>query len=146
MTRKTPDQPRVVIDTNTVLDWLLFNDKCAAPLAVALQSGRVQWVVCSRMRDELERTLPYPALARWSPDRDALLAAYDRWAIQQADPPRCTLAGLLCSDPDDQVFIDLAVATRSRWLITHDRALLRLARRARVISLSIVSPVDWTAP
>lgn len=144
MSTRTFLQHSVVIDTNTALDCLLFNDIRAAPLTADLRHGRVQWLACSRMRDEFERTLAYPVLARWLPDRDTLMAAYDRWAMQQDDPPRCSLAGLLCSDPDDQVFVDLAVATGARWLLTHDRALLRLAPRARAISLSIVDPAAWT--
>lgn len=144
MTANAPDPLRVVIDTNTVLDWLLFGDRRATALAAAVEQGRLQWPTCNRMRDEFERTLDYPALARWSPDRCALLAAYDHWATPQADPPRCTLAGLVCSDPDDQVFVDLAIATRSRWLVTHDRALLRLSRRARAVSLTIVDSAQWS--
>ena len=141
MTSDAPPQPGVVIDTNAVLDWLLFNDPGVESLAAAVQQGRVRWLTCGRMHEEFERTLSYPALARWLPDRDRLLAAHGRWATQQAEPPRCMLAGLQCSDPDDQVFVDLAIATGARWLVTHDRALLRLARRARLRSLSIVDPV-----
>ena len=144
MTADTPLLPAVVIDTNTVLDWLLFADSRATSLANAVQQRHVRWLSCQRMRDEFERTLSYPALARWSPQPDDLLASFDRWTSMQDDPPRCPLAGLLCSDPDDQVFVDLAMATRARWLVTHDRALLRLSRRARMLALSIVDPYHWT--
>ncbi len=143
MTAHARDLPGLVIDTNTVLDWLLFKDHRAAALNAAVQQGAVAWFACSRMRDEFERTLTYATLERWSPDRGVLLAAYDRWSTPLPDPARCTLAGLLCSDPDDQVFVDLAVANRARWLVTHDRALLRLARRARTLSLAIIDPAEW---
>jgi predicted nucleic acid-binding protein len=54
-----------------------------------------------------------------------------------------TLPGLRCSDPDDQVFIDLAAEAGARWLLTHDRALLRLARRARALGVQIAQPQSW---
>lgn len=133
--------PRIVIDTNTVLDWLAFRDAGVGRLVAAVASGDVHWTVCARMRDEFERTLAYPALARWAPDSAHLLAMFDQHALMQPDP--ATLPGLRCSDPDDQVFLDLAVAVGARWLVSHDRALLRLARRAQVLGLRIVDPAGW---
>lgn len=50
---------------------------------------------------------------------------------------------LRCSDADDQIFVDLALAQGARWLITHDRALLKLARRAGGRGLAIVTPTCW---
>ncbi|MBX3622048.1 MAG: PIN domain-containing protein [Rhizobacter sp.] len=50
---------------------------------------------------------------------------------------------LRCTDPDDQKFIDLAVAN-ARWLVSRDRAVLKLARRAALFGLQVVSPDRWT--
>jgi len=50
---------------------------------------------------------------------------------------------LRCSDSDDQKFIDLAVASGAAWLISRDRAVLRLARRASAFGLAIVTPERW---
>jgi predicted nucleic acid-binding protein len=38
------------------------------------------------------------------------------------------------------VFIDLALAHRARWLLTRDKALLSLARPARVLGVEILKP------
>lgn len=133
----------VVIDTNTVFDWLLFDDPGAAPLAEAVQAGTVRWLACARMRNEFEHTLQRPTLARWAPVDADLLAAFDRWSLRADDPTHCADPGLQCSDPDDQVFIDLAICERASWLVTHDRALLRLARHARRFKLTICRPADW---
>ena len=59
--------------------------------------------------------------------------------------PSPTRSRLHCSDPDDQCFIDLALAQHARWLITHDRALLRLARRARAFGVEVLTPMLWRA-
>ena len=53
----------VVIDTQIVLDLLLFNDPAAAPLRAALASGQLRWIATAHMRNELERVLHYPHIA-----------------------------------------------------------------------------------
>ncbi len=141
----SPAVSGLVLDTNTVLDWLVFRDPAVGPVATAVQAGTVCWLVCPRMRDELERTLAYASLAKWQPDPARVLLMFDQHAHMHPAPvtapttPRCT-------DPDDQVFIDLALATGAQYLLTHDRALLKLARRAGVLGLHIAKPSDWQAP
>lgn len=124
-----------------VLDWLLFADPGTAAMAEAVSAGSVRWLCCARMRDEFERTLGYPALQSRNPDRERLLSAFDRHAVILPTP--ATLPALRCTDPDDQVFLDLAVAAGARWLLTHDRALLRLRRRAAALGVEVMAPGRW---
>jgi predicted nucleic acid-binding protein len=58
--------------------------------------------------------------------------------------PRCL--ALHCADPDDQMFVDLAHAAGARWLVSRDRAVLRLARRAAAFGIAIAAPEGWSAP
>lgn len=138
--------PGVVLDTNAVLDWLVFGNDNMLALGAAIQSGQVLWMACPRMREELARTLAYPALAGWSPDSERTLTFFDRWSVAQADPARTSSGPLVCSDSDDQVFMDLASAMRVRWLVTHDRALLKLGRAARTRGISVIQPSRWSLP
>ncbi len=142
----TPDCPALVLDTNVVLDWLLFADPRIATLAAAIHARQVRWLACPRMRDELEHTLHRPALAQRQPDPAALLAAFDQHAVMLQAPP--SHPRLRCDDPDDQVFVDLALASRAQALLSHDRAVLRLRRRAATLGLVIARPWAWqqTAP
>lgn len=135
----------VVLDTNAVLDWLVFRDPGMQCWLQAIESGRLHWLACTVMRDELERTLTYAQLARWQPEPQRVLAAFDRWSVGCAVPTALGAPGLVCADPDDQVFLDLALAQRARWLVTHDRALLRLARAARRHGLRVVRPATGKA-
>ncbi len=49
-----------------------------------------------------------------------------------------------CRDPDDQKFIEAAVAARADALLTKDRALLELnRRRARALAFRILKPADF---
>lgn len=119
----------VVIDTNVVLDLLVFNDPATASLKDALQSGKAQWLATPAMRDELARVLAYPQIAprlafyRLLPGD--VLAAFDAQAQMVDVAPRAQHA---CSDADDQRFIDLAVAHRA-LLLSKDRAVLSMRKR-----------------
>lgn len=133
---------RVVLDTNVVLDWLVFRDPGVLPLLARLESGRLIWLATPGMRQELLWMLGHASLARWAPDTVLALGAFDAHAtICEPAPPA---VGLRCTDADDQPFIDLAVAGRARWLLSHDRAVLKLARRLRAHGVEVLRPSDWS--
>jgi uncharacterized protein len=131
----------VVLDTNVALDWLVFDDARVAALAAAIESRSLRWLSCLPMRQEFERTLGYRMLSKWQPDCERSLSKFDQHAV--IEPAPHTLPALRCSDPDDQIFLDLAVAAGAGWLLTHDRALLRLAKRAAALGVRIVPPARW---
>ena len=133
---------RLVLDTNVVLDWLVFRDPSSQLLAAALAEQRVQWHASSQMRIELEQVLTRPQFDRWGPDLPAIFDHWARWAHPADDPPPAP-AGLRCTDPDDQVFLDLAFALPADALLTRDRALLRLAGPARRRGLAVLTPEAW---
>ncbi len=134
----------LVIDTNVVLDWLAFRHPVAASLEEELTSGRYRWLCTRAMRDELAHVVARESLRRWSIDADAVLGIFDARGVDVGAPP---LLGaeerLRCSDPDDQQFIDLAIAHRVHALLTRDRALLRLAARARRFGVMVATPERW---
>jgi predicted nucleic acid-binding protein len=50
-----------------------------------------------------------------------------------------------CGDPDDQKFLELALASGARWLLSKDNELLRLDRRTSHTGLfSIRLPQLWS--
>ena len=133
--------PLVVLDTNAVLDWLVFHSPSSGVFAQAIESKRVRWAVNDAVRDELAHVLGRGALARWKPDLEVLWRTWDRHSTA-VDPlpqigvphrPRCT-------DADDQKFIDLALDVGATWLLSHDRAVLKLARSAARLGLRICKP------
>lgn len=130
---------RAVLDTNVVLDWLVFRNPRVHSLATALETGALVWLSCAPMRTELAHMLASQRLARWAPDAALVLATHDRLATV-IEPPAPSGARWRCSDPDDQVFLDLALAQQAEWLWTHDRALLKLARKAALLGLKIRKP------
>lgn len=140
MTETTADPPSAVLDTNVVLDWLVFRDPRVAALAAEIEAGRLRWRTTPRMRAEFDAVLTRGHLDRWAPDRERSLLAFDQHSVVDAEAPPCRL---ICTDPDDQGFIDLALHRRCRWLVTHDHALLRLAARARPFGVLVLPPTRW---
>lgn len=133
----------VVLDTNAVLDWRLFLDPHIGALRHALDEGRLQWLVTAAMLDELTHVLRRPLAPRWHGQRERLLSELESTVIDRVDPPSASTHGLRCTDPDDQKFLDFALQRGVRWLVTRDRALLSLRRRAEPLGLVIVQPRDW---
>ena len=137
----TPGMRRAVLDTNVWLDWLVFDDAGVRALRAAHGQGALALVAAPATRAELACVLARPAFGLDAAQVAARLAEHDRSVHLHASPvPPCAMR---CTDPDDQMFLDLAVALRAGLLVTHDRALLRLARRAqRQANLRIVRPRD----
>jgi len=138
--------PAVVLDSNVVFDWLVFRQPGVQPLVEAITEGRLRWLVTGPMLEELRHVLGRGVLARWQPDAEALQAACVRWACVCPVPsPQGAALRLRCRDTDDQKFIDLALAGPARWLLSRDKAVLALARRARPLGLAIMTPEAWAA-
>ena len=93
----------VVIDTNVVLDLLVFRDPAARPIETALAEGRWRWLATQAMRDELARVLAYPRVAPrvafYQLQAQDVLVAFDRLAVIVEAPPK---APVTCADADDQ--------------------------------------------
>lgn len=121
--------PGIVLDTNIVLDLLVFKDPLTQPLQVALSTGALRWIATPAMRDELERVLAYPQIAKrlafYALQPEAVLAARDALVHTVAVADK---APVTCKDPDDQRFIDLAVAHRCT-VLSKDHAVLCMAKR-----------------
>ena len=127
----------VVLDTNIVLDLLVFDDPAARPLKAALDGGAVRWLATPPMREELERVLAYPRLvprlAACGLSTGEVLARFDRGIHAVAPAPR---AQAICKDPDDQPFIDLAVA-HGALLLSKDNDVLRLKKRLATLGVAV---------
>ena len=133
-----------VIDTNIVLDLWLFEDPATIPLRAALQSGAISHLATASMRDELARVLTYPHLmkrmAKSNIQASDVLNRFDEFllAAEPAAKAACT-----CKDPDDQKFIDLALA-HAVPLLSKDKAILCMKKRL-LQSGVVLNPTDISA-
>ncbi len=138
--RQASAQPWV-LDTNIVLDLWLFEDPATQPLRQALQQGVISHLATRSMRDELERVLTYPhivkRMAKSKVQAQDILNRFDEHhlAAEPAAKAPCT-----CKDPDDQKFIDLAVA-HAVPLLSKDAAILCMKKRLSQSGV-ILNPAD----
>src|SRR5262249_49349865 len=107
--------------------------------------GSWMWVATAAMRSEFDYVLArgLPARRAWSvPD---VMSAWSTFAhVVEAAGPLGPALSLRCSDPDDQKFIDLAMSRGDCHLVTRDKALLKLARRAaQRRSVRVCTPAAW---
>lgn len=131
----------VVIDTNVLLALWIFADPGVESLRRALAAGGLVPLRSAATDAELAEVLARPGLfdvpaAR----RDALL--HD-WAARARLVAEVRPAPCRCRDADDQKFVDLALTASARWLLTRDKALLRLNRKLKATGLAIATPESW---
>ena len=137
---------RLVLDTNVWIDWLVFDDPSAALLKAARREGRIQIVIDEACLQELNAVLAYPEFRLDDAQKKDHLAEVDRCTMRHDDQrPARSIALPRCSDPDDQKFLELARDAQADWLITKDKALLRIRRnKLEAAGFRIGTPTQWT--
>ena len=135
----------LVLDTQVVLDILVFQDPAVDVLRDRLRQRQVLWLATPAMRVELVRVLGYPRIAAQVVQRglvlERLVYAMDQMMTLRPD---AAPAPVRCRGPDDQMFIDLALAHGAR-LLSRDREVLRLAKPLLALGVSVSAlfcPVD----
>lgn len=146
-------QPLIfVLDTNIVLDWLVFRDTALETLRQALDERRVTIITHAPAIDELRRVLAYPQCKLAPEQRGDLLNSYRSLSSEAVLPEDFTLDNLLlpagfprCRDHDDQHFLALAYHIRADGLVTKDKQLLRLRKRVARFGVTILNPAAFSA-
>ena len=143
---------RLVLDTNVVLDWLLFNDAALDSLRHAIDSQQATILTHHFACDEFARVLTYPQLALDTQRQRALMDSYlQRTQLAALDADfgidNLQLPDLFpqCRDADDQPFLALCFHTQADALITRDKALLSLRKRCRRFAVRIMDYRELSA-
>lgn len=147
-THASHDALRVVLDSNVWIDILVFDDPHTRPILAALESGAMVALIDARCLAELTYVLDYPQFVHRNVDKAAALAVVARLAqrVEPAVPPENAKPLPKCKDRDDQKFLELAHAAKADWLVSKDRAVLKLAKRiARDFGFQIAQPAPFVA-
>jgi putative PIN family toxin of toxin-antitoxin system len=135
---------KLVLDTNIVLDWLVFDDPSTRELQTAIHAKQIEVVTNELAIDELRRVLAYPQLSLNAMHQTEHVARYRSQTIMASMPPGFSREKLLlpqgfpaCSDHDDQHFLALAFHANVSGVLTRDKALLKLRKRAARFSVRI---------
>lgn len=136
--------PRIVIDTNVCLDLFVFKDPRWAALLTALETGAVEAVTRADCRDEYNIVLHYKHLPLDDDSRPLAAARFDQ-LIRVVAPAESGVRLPVCTDRDDQKFLEVARDAQAAVLITKDKALLKLAKRLMKAGMfKVVVPEKWS--
>ena len=130
-------RPALVLDTNTVLALWMFHDPALDELREWIEAGNCCLYSREDALEELRRVLAYrqfglsDALQRTS--HETFRSILTNRSTSSDGISTGELATLpRCRDMDDQKFLEIAFQTRATYLLTRDKALLRLARHRSI--------------
>ena len=136
----------LVLDTNVVIDWLVFDDPFMNPLRQGVRDARVSVLTHAYAITELKRVLAYPQLKLSIAQQQEIFSRYqDETTIAQMpndySPKHLMLPGGFprCRDRDDEPFLALAFHAKVDALASRDNAVFGLKTRAAKFGLTILN-------
>ncbi|NIE68911.1 putative toxin-antitoxin system toxin component, PIN family [Burkholderia sp. Ax-1719] len=146
--QSAPSPLTVVLDSNVWLDILIFDDPHTRPIRTALENGALAALIDTRCQGELAHVLDYPQFQGRGTDKAGALAVLAT-LVRPIEPPELPADARplpQCRDRDDQKFLELARASGAAWLVSKDRAVLKMAKRiARDFGFRIGTPDTFVA-
>jgi uncharacterized protein len=126
----TSARARVVFDTNVVISALLFAHGRLSWLVNHWQAGHCTPLVSRATAAELMRILAYRKFQLTAEERLEALGNYVAYCDVVEIGNSCPI---LCRDPKDQAFLDLAQSGKADLLVTGDDDLLVLAGQTKFL-------------
>jgi putative PIN family toxin of toxin-antitoxin system len=143
---------RWVLDTNVVIDWLMFDHPFMNPLRENVRNGRLTILTHPPAIAELKRVLAYRQLKLTDARQQAIFADYLARTREVALPAGASLKNLMmpggfprCRDRDDEHFVALAYHQKADALVSRDNAVLGLKKRAEKFGVQILNVRDAIA-
>lgn len=122
---------KAVVDTNIFASGVFWK---GAPHQVlqAWMNGRFRWVVSAEIMDEYSRVLMELARGKLDVDVDRILEAV---SVNAEMVRAVVFAKQICTDPDDDKFLGAAVAAGAEFVVSGDKALLKVGtyKQVRVV-------------
>jgi putative PIN family toxin of toxin-antitoxin system len=137
---------RIVFDTNVLLSLFVFADSRFAPLRGEVAAGRWTALTSAPCLAEFRRVLDYPLFDLTAERQEQAYADYLALVSTIDGVPQDAAPLPKCKDRDDQKFLELARDGAAHWLVTADKALLKLRRGRRLEHLfRILTPDEVLA-
>jgi putative PIN family toxin of toxin-antitoxin system len=128
---------KIILDTNVCLDLFVFCDPRWSQINTGLKDQTLQAVTRADCRDEWLAVLHYPHLPITEDTRAAIVTTFDEF-IHVVNFPAKNTKLPVCTDKDDQKFLEIARDAEAQVLVTKDKALLKLARKTQQLNLFII--------
>ena len=123
-------KPRLVLDTNVILDLLVFQDPAAEVVRMALDAKLVDAVRSEASMLELIDVIQRPSFKLSEEQQQAILKSWES-SSRLLENTTIKLAPFTCRDQDDQVFLDMAYSLRPALLLSKDLRVLELQAIAK---------------
>jgi putative PIN family toxin of toxin-antitoxin system len=141
----TAPAPTIVIDTNVLLDLFVFHDPRWADLLAAIEAKEIDAITRADCRAEYLAVLHYQHLPLDDDSRLTAAARFDA-LLRLVDVDSKAIRLPVCTDRDDQKFMELTRDAGASILISKDKALLKLGRKTAQAGLfRIMLPEVWVA-
>jgi putative PIN family toxin of toxin-antitoxin system len=150
---RPPDPPAVVFDCMIFLQAIANDESPAARALDLVESGEIKLCVSEQILRELRRVLDRPEVRSALPGIndlrvESLFRRLEKKAVTIKEVPRVFEYP---RDPNDEPYINLAIAARAKYLVSRDKDLLDLMIatdleskqfRQRFRVLRIIDPAD----
>ena len=132
---------RLVLDTNVILDLLVFKDPSAESIRHLLDAKLVDAVRSEASMAELIDVVGRPTFKLSREDQESILQAWET-NTRLLEPTDIEQAPFACRDPDDQVFLDMAYSVRPAVLLSKDLRVLELRAITKPHGVEISNQYD----
>jgi putative PIN family toxin of toxin-antitoxin system len=132
---------RLVLDTNVILDLLVFKDPSAESIRHLLDAKLVDAVRSEASMLELIDVIGRPAFKLSSEDQEAIVQVWEA-SSRLLESTAIEPAPFTCRDQDDQVFLDMAYSIRPALLLSKDLRVLELHAIAKHHGVEISNQYD----
>lgn len=130
-----------MLDTNVILDLLVFKDPTAEPIRLLLDAKLVDAVRSEASMLELIDVIQRPAFKLSREEQAIILQAWES-LTRLLENAAIESAPFTCRDVDDQVFIDMAYSIRPALLLSKDLLVLELRTSAKPHGVEISNQYD----
>ena len=134
---------RIVLDTNVLISALVFAKGTPAQLLARCQAGELELLVSPDILAEIRRVLAYPRIRKRLHYSDEQIDAFVALLAQEATviTPAVQVQAIP-DDPDDDKFVELALAGSAPYIVSGDDHLLKVGQ---VQGVTILKPAEFLA-
>ena len=134
-------KPRLILDTNVILDLLVFKDPTTEPIRLLLDAKLVDAVRSEASMLELIDVIQRPIFKLSREAQEIILQKWES-SSRLLENTAIEPAPFTCRDPDDQVFLDMAYSLRPALLLSKDLRVLELRASAKRHGIEISNQYD----
>ncbi len=131
-----------MLDTNVILDLLVFKDPSAEPLRLMLDAKIVDAVRSEASMLELVDVIQRPIFKLSQQEQEMILQAWES-LTRLLENTAIESAPFICRDLDDQIFLDMAYSIRPAVLFSKDLRVLELRVSAKGHGVEITNQYDY---